>query len=253
MATVAVGGGNKVLAGLMKSGWSGSRWDGGEDRFDFAVGDVVAEAVRGKQIKITRLEVVSLDLRLDAGAGADGAGNEVAHGRDGCLRGGDLTGAELIFDKGVVVGELLQVAVTEAVAAAVAYMSEPERGGGLRDRSEQSDQRGSHAMELGRLARLLVDGLIGGEDGRAEALLRAGVVAVSITVDIAIGLTEVAEEGLGSKLAGDFSGSSSAHTIADHKGPGFGASGAGVLVAFADEASVRQHRVDELICRHSLS
>jgi hypothetical protein len=69
---------------------------------------------------------VVLDLGVDVGVRADGAGDEVAKGRVGSLLGGDLAGTELVFDDGVVGGEEREPTVAKAIAAAVAYVGEPE-------------------------------------------------------------------------------------------------------------------------------
>lgn len=101
---------------------------------------------------------------------------------------------------------------------------------------------------------MLVDGLVGGKDGRAETFRRAvDVVAVPIAIAVGVRQTEMTEEGLGGEMAGDLSGGGSAHAVADDKGPGFGAGIASIFVAAANEAPVRQHRMNELICRHKFS
>jgi hypothetical protein len=251
VAPVAVGGRHEGLAGFAEGGLGGRGWDGSEDVFDLAVDDVVGEAVGGEQIEIVRLEVMAPDLGLDARPGADGTGDEVAHGRAGGLGGGNLTGAELFFDKGMIVGELLQMASAEAVTAAVAYVGEPEGGGccvSVGNGGEQRDQRGAHSGKFEGLAGLLVDSLIGGMDGAAKAGLRFGGV-----VAIGGGRGEEVKEGFGGKAAGDLTRCGSAHAIANDEGSGLGSGGAGVLVALADEARVRQHRVDELVWQHRWS
>ena len=70
-----------------------------------------------------------LNFGVDVRMGTDGAGDEVAKGGAGCLLGGDLAGTELVFDDGVVGGEERELAGAKAVAAAVAYVGEPEFAG----------------------------------------------------------------------------------------------------------------------------
>jgi len=128
-----------------------------QDGGDIFVGELAGKAVGGEEIEIAGLRVVAGDVGLYCGLGADGAGDEVAHGRLGGLLGRDLAGAELLFDEGVVVGELLEVATSAAVTSAVANVDEPEGGGvggagvgmAVGGRGvEKGDERGAHAGEL---------------------------------------------------------------------------------------------------------
>ena len=82
----------------------------------------------GEQVDVAGLGAVAVNLGIDGGLGADGAGDEIAHGRLGSLGRGDLAGAELLFHQRVVGGELLEAAAAEEVAAAVADMDEQKRG-----------------------------------------------------------------------------------------------------------------------------
>lgn len=244
VAAVAVGSDDQGLAGVGERRLNGWNRDGGEDACDLAIVDVVGKPVGGEQVEVAGLGMMALHLGFDSGLGADGAGDEVTHGRAGCLSGSDLSGAELLFYKGVVAGELLQMAATEAVTAAVADMREPE-GVGVPGRRKQRDQRGSHAGELRATARLLVDSLVGGAYGGGKAGFRLGCAVAADG-----GLGDSSEEGFGCEAAGDFAGGGSAHAVADDEGSGLGRGGAGILVAAANEARVREHGVDERVCRH---
>ena len=159
----------------------------------------MGEAVGGEEIDVVDEGAVALDVGLDGGLGADGAGDEVAHGGFGRLGGSYLAGTELLFDEGVVVGELLKVTAAAAVTAAVAYVGEPQgwriggagvgvvlggaalAGGaftvGAQDDGgvQERDECGAHAGELRRVSGLLIDSLICGVDGgthASERLLR---------------------------------------------------------------------------------
>ena len=198
-----------------------------------------------------------MDVGLDGGERADGAGDVVAHGGAGGLGGGDLACAELLFDEGVVGGELRDLAGAEEVAAAVAYVGYPDVGGvwgwfswgfscgfccrlgfwGLH--VEDAYEGGAHAVEFGGGAGFLEDGLVGGADGGGESVL--GAVG-------RVGRGQAFDEALGGEVAGDFSGGCSAHAVADDEGTGLEGGGRGILVIFADAAGVRERGVDENGC-----
>ena len=55
------------------------------------------------------VRAVAVDLGIDGDLRADGAGNEVPHGRLRRLGCRDLAGAELLLDQRMVAGELLDV------------------------------------------------------------------------------------------------------------------------------------------------
>ena len=55
------------------------------------------------------------------------------------------------------------------------------------------------------------------------------------------------EKGIGRESAGDLSGGSSAHAVADDEGAGLRCGGAGVLIAMADAAAVGKHGVDKVV------
>lgn len=214
---------------------------------------------------------MGLDVGFYGGAGADGAGDEVAHGRGGGLDGGDLSGAELLFDEGVVEGELGESSVAKEIAAAVAYIDEPEGWGGVLSCGgswralrpvavvmgggaggwdiEEADEGGAHAVELCGLAGAAEDSGVGGLNGGFEAGAWAEWQGVS-----GEGRGEVGEEGGGGEMAGDLSGGGSAHAVADDEGLDFTAlgEGAGIFIALADAAGIGELRVYRLRVGHDL-
>lgn len=128
-------------------------------------GEVAGETVGGEQVEVAGVGGEGVDFGFDLRLGADGAGNDVAHGVMEGLSGGDLAGAKLLLDQGVVLGEGSEGAVAEEVAAAIAYVGEGEAGGF----EQEGDEGGTHAAELGVAAGMLVDGVVGGMDGGFEA------------------------------------------------------------------------------------
>jgi hypothetical protein len=157
VATLGVGCVDKGLARGAEAGLGGGGWHLGQDGGDVLVGELASQAVGGEQVEVAGLGMVALDVGFDGGLGAYGTGNEVTHGRLGGLLRGDLAGAELLFDEGVIVGELLEIASAEAVTATVSDVNEPKGswiGGALVGVAiaggsvEKCDQCGSHAGEL---------------------------------------------------------------------------------------------------------
>ena len=62
--------------------------------------------------------------------------------------------------------------------------------------------------------------------------------------------SELGEEGLGRKMAGDFATCSTAHAVADDKGTGNGGCGAGVLVVATYLTAIGKHCVNEFVGSH---
>lgn len=188
---------------------------------------------------------MALDLGIDVRMGADGASDEVAQGRVGCLLRGDLAGTELILDDGVVGGEEREMTGAETITAAVPYVGEPKFAGlgvvGLCVGGVEKSYEGSaHPGELRVLACLLEDGLVCGVDCGGERgwrILRRGRGG---------GVDEVLEKGVGGEMAGYFAGGGSAHAIADDKDAVGRGSCTCVLVVLADTAGVSEHCGDEM-------
>lgn len=265
-AAVEVGGFDEGGAGSVEIGLGGGT--GGEfaaeDVREGFVVELAGEAVGAKEVDVAGFRAEAVGVGLDAGVGADGAGDVVAHGGDGGFVGGDLAGLELLFDEGVVVRELLEGAGAEAVAAAVADVGEEEIGwgdgawfGGARDgvgdlkgrreerrNVEESNEGGAHAGLVGDFDGVLVDDSVGGVDGGLEAYLR---------FDVGGGRgSEMGEEGAGGEAAGDFAGGGTAHAIADDEGADLGGEGAGVFITAARATDIGQHGVDEVVGGHGL-
>src|SRR5580704_12192586 len=66
--------------------------DGRKNCGDLFVVDLVGEPIGGEQIDVIWLRSMALDVGLDGRLGADGARDEIAHGRLRGLRGGNLAG-----------------------------------------------------------------------------------------------------------------------------------------------------------------
>jgi hypothetical protein len=219
---VEVGCGDKGLAGGAEYEFSRGGGDGGEERGEVIVGELACEAVGCEKVEVAGKRGMSLDLGIDVRMGADGAGDEVAKRRAGCLFGGYLASAELVFDDGVVGGEKRKPAAAEAITAAVAYVGEPEfaRLGGIglfiQRGVEESDEGGAHPGELRVLACVLEDGLVRGVDCGGEGGLRV------LGWGLRGGVDEMLEKGVGGKTAGYFSAGGSAHAVADDKDAGGG-------------------------------
>ena len=256
-AALVVGGLDESSAGGIELGPGGGMGgefapeDGGEGR----VVELAGEAVGAEEVDVAGLRAVAVDVSLETRVRADGAGDEVAHGRGGGLVGGDLAGFHLLLDEGVVMRKLLEVALAQAVAAAVADVGKEEIGRGgeagaagvgesvgrWRD-VEESDEGGAHAgLPRDRRGVLMDDG-VGGEDGGLEAGLGPGVAGDRIA--------EVREEGGGGEVAGDFAGGGSAHSVAHDKGAEIGGYDAGVFVMAAGATDIGQHGVDEVVSWH---
>jgi hypothetical protein len=229
VAAFDVGGVDEGLAGGVEIGLRGAGWDACENCGDVFVGEFSGEAVGGEEVEVAGLGVVALDV----------------------------AGAELLFDEGVVAGELFEVSAAAAVTAAVADVDDPEGGriggagvgvavgcGGV----EECDEGGAHAGELRGLAGLLVDGLIGGLNGGVEAGLWSGGSAWRRIAGRGRG--DVCEEGVCGEMASDFAACGSAHAIAYDEGADGRIGGAGVLVAAPDLAAVGEHGVDEFVGWH---
>ena len=192
------------FTGEVESVDGGGDGDGGEEVGDLFVGEFAGEAVGGEKVEVVGEGAEALDVGLNGGLGAYGTGDEVAHGGAGGFFSGDLSGAELFFDEGVILGEEGKLAAAAAVTAAIAYVGEPKgggiggagvgvrmkgldfgdggggdgwrgrlrRGGGLSLQDggvEEAYEGGSHSGEARGFARVLIDGIVGGIDGGGEA------------------------------------------------------------------------------------
>ena len=224
---------------------------------DFVV-EFAGEAVGAEEIEVARERAVALDIGFETQVRADSAGNVVTHGRASGLLDGDLSGAELFFDEGVVGRELRKRAAAETIAAAVADVGEKEVGrrdeaglGGARggaaifDRGryvEEGDQGGAHAGEIGGVKRLLMDDVVGFENGGVKASLRLDAGRD--------GGAKAVEEGDGGQMAGDLSCGGPAHAVADHEGTDLGRDSRSVLVVAAVAAGVGEEGVDEIAGGH---
>src|SRR5258707_15877617 len=103
-------GGDQALAGGVEGLGRRRLGNGGKDRGDLFVVDLVGEAVGGEKVDVVGLRTMALNIGLDGGLGADGASDEIAHGRVRGLRGGKLAGGKLLFDERVGAGGLFELA-----------------------------------------------------------------------------------------------------------------------------------------------
>ncbi len=143
-----------------------------------------------------------------------------------------------------------QLIGAEEVAAAIADVGEGEGGaaGDCGDLKQKGDERGAHALHLGKPARLLEDGLVGGMDGGVEAGVGRGGAR-----RFALHRRKLPQKSLAGEAAGDVAGGGSAHAVAHREGSedtGLGGGGAGILVALADAAGVREHGEAEAFRGH---
>ncbi len=182
---------------------------------------------------------MAVDVGFDVGGAADGAGDDVADGGVVGLFSGELAGAHLLLDVGVVVSELVEGVMTEAITAAISDVCEPDVAPGAagsvvgRGFEEERDQGGAHAAEAAALAGLGEDAGVSATDGLGHALLgRSGVLGSG---------DEGGDEGVGCESTGDLSTGDSADAVADDEGSVLGRGGAGVLVVATDEAGVGEH------------
>ena len=84
-----VEGGCRVVGPRRGLASAAERGGAGEDMRDLGVVEVAGEAVRGEQVEVAGLGGMGRDFGLDLGLRADGAGDDVADGRDrrpGCGR-----------------------------------------------------------------------------------------------------------------------------------------------------------------------
>jgi hypothetical protein len=253
VASFGVGCVNQSLTGGGKTGLSGAGWNVGQNGGDFLVRKLASKAVRSKQVKISGLWMVALNVSFNRRLRPYSASDQVTHGRLSGLLRRNLAGSKLLFDQGVILGELFKIPATSAVTTAIADMDKPESSwiGGTRisvtvpGRSmQQRNQRRTHTGQLRRLAALLIHSMICSLNSSVEACLGAGLGAAGG------GRNHMCEKGVGREMTCYLPASCSAHSIANNKSTRCRRSGARILVAATDLPAVREHSVDEFVGCH---
>ena len=145
---------------------------------------------------------------------------------------GDAALVDERLDERVVLGDLVEFAVTEQIAARVADVDEPKSVAREQDRG----QRGAHALELGV-----------GLDVRGDRRVAFADRGVELAQQVAAGLV-VVEVGQrrDHQLGGDLTGGMAAHAVGEREQPRTGVDG--VLVVGADQAAVAARGVSKHQC-----
>jgi len=138
-----------------------------ERLFDRPVADHVAEAARAEEEDVPLLGIDLEDVAVDVRVGPQRARDHGALRMRLGLLLGQLSRARELGDERVVLGDLLERAVTEAVRARVADV--PERDPALVDERQREGR--PHSGERQVLLRLLVDATVRGLDQRVDPLL----------------------------------------------------------------------------------
>jgi hypothetical protein len=173
------------------------------------------EAVGAEQVDVVHAGDLEIDVHLDGVLHAQGPRDDVLVGEvlDLLLR--ERPHLEVVVQEGVVLGELLDAVLANAIDAAVADVREVRA---FAD-EEHAGDGGAHALvarvALGLLEDLQVGQLDPGDQAvglvvaRAVHLVRPGGLGI-----LAGALEEVANDGDG-ELAGDLAGSVAAHAVGD--------------------------------------
>ena len=172
-----------------------------EGLLDRSVADHVAEPVGAEEEDVAFLGLDLEDVAVHVRVGSERPGDHGALGVRLGLLLGQLSGARQLGDERVVVRDLLELAVTEAVRARVADVAEGDRA--LVDERER--QRRPHAGQRHVLLRLLVDAAVRGLDQRVDAFLARSLPALALL------------ERLRGEPRGHFSGLRSAHPVRDRE------------------------------------
>ena len=196
LAAALVGCLDQLLRGLLEVGAVPL-----ERLLDRSVVDHVAEPVGAKEEDVAFLGLDPEDVAVHVRVGSERPGDHGAlRVRLGLLLG-QLSGARQLGDERVVVGDLLELVVTEAVRARVADVAERDRA--LVDERER--QCRPHAGQRHVLLRLLVDAAVRGLDQRLDALLARSLPVLALL------------ERLRGEPRGHFSGLRSAHPVRDRE------------------------------------
>jgi len=228
----------------------------GNDVGNLGIVQFAGETVGGKKKDIAGTERLLSNVYGYRQLSADCAGDDVADGRELRLLTRDEASLDLFLDDGVIRRELLETAVAEQVAAAVADMRDPCGVCSTVIVNEHGHEGCAHAVERA----VFLCALKNGEVGSADSLLEAGLRVIRggnswTGRPIAAGLdrrhgtvSNAVQERLKSQIAGEFTGRGSAHAVADDKNAVFGGSGAGVLVFAADAAGMGSHGAGDCRC-----
>ena len=196
-----------------------------EDRCDLVLGDVAAEPVGAEEPAVTGLG--GQHSRVEFGRGVHIAEHAHEHGAARMHRGllgGDAAAVDEPLHEGVVLGDLLELAVAQAVDARVADVRERDV---VADAEDAADG-GAHAGELGVVEHGLGDQRVGGEHRGLQGEL--GVVGRGVEL---VGLGDALHRDRGRDVAARVA----AHAVGDDEQVAAGVSA--VLVVGADLADMR--------------
>ncbi len=222
----------------------------GEDGDDLIFDQVVGEAVGAEQELIAGFEFEPKDIGSDALAVSDGLEKGVAKGDVGGIFDADESFAELFLDESLIVGELFDFFVADAVDAAISDVS--EQGFVGRD-EQQHGEGGSHvasdAFLFGEFEDFEVCGLDGPFDDLLEPSASFGAGIEGKGFDAAHGVVDVVSDGFGSALACEFAVFVSAHPIGYNKESVDGICEKVVFVVFSDASDIAfDPRLDGDLC-----
>ena len=172
-----------------------------QDRAELVVGDHSRQAVGAEQVDVAVLGGDGVGVDLDVGLGAERASDDRALRMMLGGLGGDLAGALELGHERVVSGELLELAVAEAVGAAVAHMAEADV---VADHLYRGQRRAHPSVGLVR-HREVIDAAIGLAHHASELDLGR------------LGGIEVAPERLRGHRGGHLAGLGPAHAVGDRE------------------------------------
>ncbi len=204
--------GDEVAAGLADVG------DGADDLQDLVVLHHAREPVRAEAVDVAGARVVVLDVDDDLVLHSEGARDDVLRELAALLLREIRHREQVVVDEGVVAGEQLDGAFTDAIAARVADV--PDVHAVLARAVHRPHDRRAHAVVFARPRRPLEDLAVGDPDPREKAvfLLRQVGVEVERPGHVVVGrrLEELAD-GLGGELGRDVACAMPAHAVGDDK------------------------------------
>ena len=161
------------------------------------------------------LQGVHHGVDLDALFHAEGADDDVLVGEVLDLFLGQLLHLDVVVEEGVVFGELLQLAVTDAINAGIADVGDEH----VFVDDEHRDEGGAHAPELRVALGVLEDAQVGQLDAGDEAVFFVAPSLVHLVwpggFGVGAGCAEEIPQGLDGQIGGDFARGVPAHSVGD--------------------------------------
>lgn len=221
-----------------------------EDGDDLIFDQVVGETIGAEQELIAGFQFKPKDIGRDALAVSDGLKQCVSKGDMCGVFDTDKSFAELFLDKGLIVGELFDFFVADAIDAAISDVSEQCFCGGD---EQQHGEGGSHvatdAFLFGELEDFEVCGLDGSFDDLFEPCAPFGAGVKSKGFDAAHRVVDIIAYGFCRALACKFSVFVSAHAIGNNKQSVDGVCKKVVFVVFSDAPDIAfDPRLDGDLC-----